>query len=68
MNTQDDSFPYVSQALIDALQRVFPDQAPNPGTPDHKIREQIGAVAVVRFLETKRREQQENQELGSDFS
>jgi hypothetical protein len=57
----------VSQALIDALEEVFPDKSPDPGTPEYKIREQIGATMVVRFLREQRRKQQEDDTLGADL-
>lgn len=68
MNTSDDSFPFVSQALIDALEEVFPEKSPDPGTPEYKIREQIGATSVVRFLREQRQKQQEEEDtLGADL-
>lgn len=43
-------FPFVDAALVDALERVFPDRCPDPHLTEPEIRQRIGEVRVVRFL------------------
>ena len=43
-------FPLVSEALIEALEKQFPDVCPNPLLTHEEVRVRMGEVAVVRFL------------------
>ena len=52
-------FPPVAEALVVALDSLFPDKCPSLGDPDRLIWVKAGQRAVVRFLAEKLREQQE---------
>jgi hypothetical protein len=52
-------FPPVTEALVVALDKLFPDKCPSLGDPDRLIWVKAGQRAVVRFLAEKLREQQE---------
>lgn len=42
--------PYIEEALLDYLEEVFPDRAPNIDASDRQIWVRVGAVQVVRHL------------------
>lgn len=46
-------FPEVSQALIDELDRLFPEACPNLSDPERSIWFKVGQRDVVRFLKQK---------------
>jgi hypothetical protein len=48
--TQDTQKPLASQALIDYLDGIFPDECPELGETDQKIWFDAGAAQVVRKL------------------
>ena len=52
--------PYISDDLLDYLQRVYPDRSPDPDDTDRKIWMNRGAVGVVRHLVMLHKEQREN--------
>ena len=47
-------FPPVEDALIEAIERIFPDRAPESALSNDEIRERIGEVRVLRFLKHQR--------------
>ena len=47
-------FPAVEDALIEAIERVFPDRAPESALSNDQIRERIGEARVLRFLKHQR--------------
>jgi len=53
-------FPPISQELLTALSRVFPDQVPNLSDTDRQVWTKVGNVQVVRFLRERFREQNED--------
>jgi len=40
----------VSEALMDALEALFPDRCPLPSSSDQEVRMKMGEQSVVRFL------------------
>lgn len=46
----DADFPAVPVALLEALERRFPDQRPEPTDSDREIWMAVGRTHVVRFL------------------
>lgn len=46
----DERFPLVPLALLEELERRFPDRCPDPTTPDRQVWLAAGAVQVTRFL------------------
>lgn len=46
-------FPYVSQELIAALDQLYPDRCPEPGTAAWEVWFQAGRASVVRKLKTE---------------
>lgn len=53
------NFPEVSKALLDALDKRFPDRCPNEGMNDREIWMEVGCRRVVRFLQSVYQEQNE---------
>lgn len=47
---QDPQKPLASQALIDYLDGIFPDECPDLGVTDRKVWYNAGAAQVVRKL------------------
>ena len=43
-------YPPITDALLDALDREFPDRCPKPSVPVDEVRAMSGAVQVVRWL------------------
>lgn len=56
-------FPDVPTALLEALERAFPDRCPDADLTDAEIRERIGECRVVRFLR-RRHERQHRAKQG----
>ena len=56
----EEDFPPISQDLLDALDKAFPERCPNPKWDDRRIWMEVGNVEVVRFLKRKFNEQNEN--------
>lgn len=52
--------PYIEDGLLEYLQRLYPDTAPEPHQNDREIWINRGAVGVVRHLTLLHREQREN--------
>lgn len=52
--------PYISDELLDYLQRLYPDKSPEPDHSDRVIWMNRGAVGVVRHLAAVHKEQREN--------
>jgi len=52
--------PYIEEGLLDYLQRLYPDTAPEPEHDERKIWMNRGAVGVVRHLLMLHREQRNN--------
>lgn len=54
------NFPPISSALIDALDRAFPDKAPEKYETEADLKWRGGQVDVVRYLRAKLKEQGDN--------
>jgi hypothetical protein len=54
-----DDFPPIDPALVDHLDRLFPERTPDLSTPIDRIREMGGERKVIRFLRRKLEEQEE---------
>lgn len=52
--------PYIEDGLLDYLQRLYPDQAPEPNQSDREIWIHRGAVGLVRHLKMLHKEQREH--------
>lgn len=52
--------PFITDDLLDYLQRVFPDKAPDLSATDRKVWYDAGAVSVVRHIARIYEEQREN--------
>lgn len=63
---QRGEFPPVSAALVDELERTFPDRCPDPALSESEIRQKIGEVRVVRFLRLHH-ERQTRADLGGRY-
>ncbi|RTL93870.1 hypothetical protein EJV44_15475 [Ancylobacter aquaticus] len=55
----EDQFPPVPEALVAALERRFPDRAPNMEASDREVWAGVGSVRVVRFLRQQLEQQKE---------
>lgn len=55
----EDQFPTVPEALVKALERRFPDRAPNMDAPEREVWASVGTVRVVRFLRQQLEQQKE---------
>lgn len=53
----DAPFPQVTQALIDALDRLYPDQAPDPRSSMAEVWYAAGRASVVRKLKLELKRQ-----------
>lgn len=60
MESDHHKLPFVDDALVNYLERLYPDQAPDPSEDERKIWINRGAVGVVRHLKALRKEQREN--------
>jgi hypothetical protein len=52
-------FPRVTKQLIERLQELFPDRCPRLDESDRNVWYKSGQAAVVRFLESVHKDQQE---------
>jgi hypothetical protein len=52
--------PYIDKGLLDYLQRLYPDVAPEPDLDERRIWINRGAVGVVRHLLMLHKDQQDN--------
>lgn len=52
-------FPLISEALLEALNKSYPDKCPNPNQTDREIWMAVGARRVVEFLQGKHKQQTE---------
>lgn len=57
--------PFITDELLDYLQRIYPDKAPDPEKSDREIWMIVGAVGVVRHLRRIHEEQRENMLAGN---
>lgn len=55
-----DKLPIIEENLLDYLERVFPDKAPEPEMSDREVWMARGAIGVVRKLRAIYDEQNEN--------
>jgi len=55
-----DRLPYIEDGLLDYLQRLYPEKAPEPTQTEREIWMNRGAVGVVRHLALLHKEQREN--------
>lgn len=56
----DSKLPYVEKALLEYLERLYPDVAPEPTQSEREIWMNRGAVGVVRHLRLIYNELHEN--------
>lgn len=56
--TDDPPFPPLDTALVHALDRLYPDRLPTEPVSDFELGKQVGARAVVRFLQETHEQQQ----------
>lgn len=56
----EDRKPYIEDGLLEYLQRLYPDQAPEPHQSDRDIWINRGAAGVVRHLKMLHKQQREN--------
>lgn len=54
-----DTVPFIPLALIEWLDKMFPERTPGPDAPLDQIRVETGKREVVRFLKVKYEEQVE---------
>jgi len=59
MSSPMKNFPEVSKALLDALDKRFPDRCPSSGMNDREIWMEVGCRRVVQFLQSVYQEQNE---------
>jgi hypothetical protein len=52
--------PPISPALIEYLEKIFPDRLPGPETPERMVWSLIGEQQVVRHLRVLMNEQNDN--------
>jgi len=52
--------PYIEDGLLDYLQRLYPDEAPEPDETERQIWMNRGAIGVVRHLKLVYDQQREN--------
>lgn len=52
--------PFITDEMLDYLQRLYPDRAPDPSMTDREVWINVGAVGVVRHLHRIYQEQREN--------
>ena len=52
--------PYIEDGLLDYLQRLYPEKAPEPDETERQIWMNRGAVGVVRHLKLVYQQQREN--------
>lgn len=52
--------PFITDELLDYLQKLYPDKTPDPKDTDREIWMNVGAVGVVRHLHRIYKEQREN--------
>lgn len=52
--------PIITRELIEYLDRLYPDKAPDVMTPDRDIWMDAGSVRVVRHLRSVLEEQEQN--------
>jgi len=57
---EDIKTPFIEDGLLEYLQRLYPDQAPEPHQTDREIWINRGAAGVVRHLKMLHKEQREN--------
>jgi hypothetical protein len=56
----DLTIPFVDERLLDYLQRLFPDKAPELKDTDREVWFHRGSAEVIRHLQHLRSQQQEN--------
>jgi hypothetical protein len=62
---EDIKTPFIEDGLLEYLQRLYPDQAPEPNQTEREIWMNRGAAGVVRHLVRLHKDQRENI-LGGD--
>lgn len=61
-----DTLPDIPKALLDALQKLYPEKSADPSWSDREIWIRSGQRQVVRFLQHKFDEQTKNQNVLRD--
>ena len=56
----ESKIPYITDELLDYLQRLYPERSPEPDQSERVIWMNRGAVGVVRHLAAIHKEQREN--------
>lgn len=54
------NIPPISKELLESLSALYPDRCPEPTDSERDIWIKVGQVSVIRFLEHKFEEQNEN--------
>lgn len=57
---EDIKTPFIEDGLLEYLQRLYPDQAPEPNQTEREIWMNRGAAGVVRHLVRLHKDQREN--------
>jgi hypothetical protein len=57
---EDIKTPYIEDGLLQYLERLFPDVAPEPSQTDREIWINRGAAGVVRHIKMLHKEQRNN--------
>lgn len=52
--------PFITDELLEYLERLYPDKAPDPSNTDREIWMNVGAAGVVRHIRRIYKEQREN--------
>jgi hypothetical protein len=60
IRNQDKPFPLIPEALVEELDRRFPEMSADPGWSDREIWIKSGQRSVVRFLMGQFKRQNEN--------
>jgi hypothetical protein len=60
----DQTFPHLSKAIIERLERLFPNACPTLTMKDREVWFRCGQVDVVRFLRREYERQREDRSKG----
>lgn len=60
IRNRDNRLPVIPEALMKALDERFPERCPDPTWPDRDIWMDVGRRAVIRFLLSEFKRQNEN--------
>lgn len=60
--------PYVSEELVEHLERIFPDRCPSLTDSDREVWASYGRASVVRHLKALLKDQEKRALLGKSIS